>query len=111
MRKKRILAGIVTGALLGILCIVGVGYRIGFGGNWNFLVAVWYNRVIMGLVIGLASGFEIISSDKNKYVRGFILGTLVTLAVSLSTWFRDLPSFFAGIAYGVIIDYVATKYG
>lgn len=110
MKGKRILVGTVAGALLGILCIVGVGYRIGFAGNWGFLLAVWYNRVVMGLVIGLASGFEIISSDKNKYLRGFILGTLVTLAVSLSTGFRDLPSFFAGMAYGVIIDYVATRF-
>lgn len=110
MNSKRVAVAIVAGALLGVLCIVGVGSRIGFAGNWNFLFAVWYNRVIMGLVIGLAGGLEFIRSEKNKYVRGLVLGTLVTLAVSLSTGFRDIPSFFAGIAYGVIIDYVATKY-
>lgn len=110
MNSKRVFVAIIAGALLGVLCIVGAGSRIGFTGNWNFLFAVWYNRVIMGLVIGLAGGLKFIKSDRNKYVRGLVLGILVTLAVSLSTGFRDVPSFFAGVAYGVIIDYVATRY-
>jgi len=108
--KRRVIIGILAGALLGILCIVGVGWRVGFEGNEMFLFAMWYNRVVMGLLIGLAYDVKIVKSDKNFIVRGLILGLVVTLAITFTSEFRDWPSFFAGIAYGPIIDWVATKY-
>ncbi|MFP4000987.1 MAG: hypothetical protein ACLFSM_06725 [Thermoplasmata archaeon] len=111
MKKRRVGIGILTGALLGVLCIVGVGTRIGFEGNEMFLFAMWYNRVVMGLLIGLAYDVKIINSDKNFILRGLILGLVVTLAITLTSDFRDWPSFFAGLAYGPIIDWAATRYG
>ncbi len=110
-KKRRAIIGVLAGALLGILCIVGVGWRIGFEGNWMFLFAMWYNRVVMGLLIGLAYDVKLIKSDKNFIVRGLILGLVMTLAITFTSEFRDWPSFFAGLAYGPIIDWVATKYG
>jgi len=109
-KKRRIIIGILAGALLGILCIVGVGWRIGFEDNMMFLFAMWYNRVVMGLMIGLAYDVKLIKSDKNFIVRGLILGLVLTLAITFTSEFRDWPSFFAGLAYGPIIDGVATKY-
>ncbi|MEF8835689.1 MAG: hypothetical protein V5A76_05995 [Candidatus Thermoplasmatota archaeon] len=111
MKKKRVGIGVLAGALLGILCIVGVGTRIGFEGNEMFLFAMWYNRVVMGLLIGLAYDVKIIDSDKNFIVRGLILGLVVTLAITFTSNFKDWPSFFAGLAYGPIIDWAATRYG
>ena len=108
--KKRLAIGLLTGAVLGVFCIVGVGLRVGFEGNRGFLFAMWYNRVVMGLVIGLSGGLELVDSEQNVLVRGFFLGLVVTTAITLSTEFRDWPSFFAGLAYGVIIDWVATRY-
>ena len=108
--KKRLAIGLLTGAVLGVFCIVGVGLRVGFEGNRGFLFAMWYNRVVMGLVIGLAGGLKLVDSEQNVLVRGFVLGLVVTTAITLSTEFRDWPSFFAGLAYGVIIDWVATRY-
>jgi len=108
---KRILISTITGGLLGILCIVGVGLRLGFSGNWLFLFSMWYNRVLMGLLIGFAGSFMIVKSKKNFYLRGLFFGLIVTSAHGLSTGFRDIPSFFAGLFYGLIIDYIATKYG
>jgi hypothetical protein len=106
MLTKRLRLSLFVGAILGIFCIIGVGYRQGYAGNELYLFAMWYNRIIMGLVIGLAGNWM-----KKRYIlRGLILGTLVTTAFYLSTGFRDLPGFLAGIAYGVIIDYIATKY-
>jgi hypothetical protein len=100
---------LAVGALLGVLCIVGVGARVGFAGNAGFLFSIWYNRLLMGLLIGLAGEVTLLQARKaNIVVRGLLLGTLVTLASSLSTDFRDLPSFFAGIVYGPIIDAVAS---
>ncbi|KYC46902.1 MAG: hypothetical protein APG11_01580 [Candidatus Methanofastidiosum methylothiophilum] len=109
LNKKRILIGLVTGAILGIFCIIGVGSRIGYD-NYIFLIAMWYNRIVMGLLIGLAGDLVITKSSSNVFIRGFLLGLIVSSAIFLSTEFKDLPSFFAGIVYGVIIDFVATKY-
>ncbi|MFW6018031.1 MAG: hypothetical protein ACOCPX_04360 [Halapricum sp.] len=107
---RRLTIGILTGAFLGIFCILGVGLRTGFAGNELFLLAMWYNRVILGLVIGLAGGIRLVDSDYNVFLRGLLLGLVVSLAITLTSEFRDWPSFFAGIAYGVIIDWVATRY-
>ncbi|MFA6033270.1 MAG: hypothetical protein WC889_10260 [Myxococcota bacterium] len=106
---KRVLIALGMGALLGVFCIVGVGSRVGFDGNGGFLFSIWYNRLLMGLVIGLAGGVTMLKSRKaNIVLRGLLLGTLVSLASSLSTGFRDVPSFFAGMVYGPIIDAVAS---
>ena len=107
---KRLAIGILMGAFLGIFCILGVGLRIGFEDNLVFLFAMWYNRVVMGLVIGLAGGLRFLDSKYNLVLRGFVLGLLVTAAITFTSEFRDWPSFFAGLAYGVIIDWVATRY-
>jgi len=110
MRTKRILISVMMGAVLGVLCIVGVGTRIGYGGNEMFLFAMWYNRIVLGLLIGLAYDIKIIGSDKNYIIRGVLLGLIVSSAITFTSEFRDWPSFFAGIAYGIIIDYVATRF-
>ena len=111
MDYRRLTVSLVSGALLGIVCIVGVGLRSGgFGGNELFLLAMWYNRVIMGLVIGMAGGLGLIDGPGNRYLRGIVLGLAISLAIFLSTELRDVPSFLAGIVYGLIIEYVAARY-
>ncbi len=108
--KKRLLIALLTGAILGIFCIIGVGNRIGYE-HYIFLIAMWYNRIIMGLMIGLAGDIVITKNSSNVFIRGAFLGLIVSSAIFLSTEFRDTPSFFAGVVYGIIIDFVATKYG
>lgn len=108
--NRRLVIGTLMGAFLGIFCIFGVGLRIGFEGNELFLFAMWYNRVVMGLMIGLAGGLRFVDSSYNVPLRGFVLGLVVTAAVTFTSEFADWPSFFAGLAYGVIIDWVATRY-
>jgi len=111
---KRIGFATLLGALLGVLCILGASGRVGgWVGNEILLIGLWYNRVIMGLLIGLAGTLEIIKSGKNSkwvntFLRGIILGFLVSLQFYLSTELLDLPTFLAGILYGVIIDILST---
>ncbi|TFG31090.1 hypothetical protein EU527_13320 [Candidatus Thorarchaeota archaeon] len=112
---RRIAIATIAGALLGVLCIIGVGSRIDGGySNMIYLLAVWYNRVIMGLMIGFAGTVTIIHSEKEKnylntIVRGLILGLIVSSAtLLLSESIFDLMGWFAGIIYGPIIDTVAT---
>ncbi len=110
--SRRLKVSIVLGAFLGIICIIGVGLRIGFLGNEWYLFGMWYNRLLMGVLIGFTGNWRLISGEENKYknaaLRGFILGTFVTSAILFSTNFRDLPSWGAGVIYGVIIDLVST---
>ncbi|MFC1690751.1 hypothetical protein ACFL0W_01095 [Nanoarchaeota archaeon] len=110
MTNKRLTISIITGAILGIFCIIGVSIRLGFIGNELFILATWVNRVVMGLVIGLAPYYKIKNNTKNILLRGTILGFIISGSFYLATAFKDTPGFFAGIIYGIIIDYVATKY-
>ena len=56
MWTKRLKACIASGAVLGAFCIVGAYVRSGFQSEAYLLFALWYNRVMMGLLIGLAGG-------------------------------------------------------
>ncbi len=104
--SARMKTSAVLGALLGVVCIIGAGARIGFLGNTLHLFALWYNRLLMGIVIGLASSRK----RRIALVRGLTLGLLVSLAFYLTTGFDDHITFAAGIIYGVIIDYVASRH-
>lgn len=64
----------------------------------------------MGLVIGLAVCSQIKSNSKSILLRGAFFGLIISGSFYLATGFKDAPGFFAGIVYGMIIDYVATKY-
>jgi len=111
---KRIALATIFGAILGIFCILGAGGRVGgWVGNEILLIGLWYNRVIMGVLIGFAGDLKLIKNGKNaKWVnsvlRGAIFGLLVALQFYLSSVLLDLLSFFAGIIYGIIIDVLCT---
>lgn len=99
------IVSVATGALLGLVCIVGIGYRLGYSGNELFLLSAFLNRILMGFVIG------VFGKTKNPMRRGAVIGLLISGLWYVDTGLRDTPGFFAGIVYGMIIDYVATRYG
>ena len=101
--KKRIIIGLIMGALLGVVCIVGAQLRSGFEREVLYLFAFWYNRLLIGFVIGILSSH---SNIKVILIRGALIGTLVSFAFYSATGFDDLMGFVAGIVYGVIIEYV-----
>lgn len=103
---KKLRVSIITGSVLGIICIIGGSIRMGFSGNQLYLFALWYNRLIMGILIGSTN----LNTGINNLIKGGFLGLLVSLAFYLSTGMNDHISFLAGIVYGVIIAAVAGKY-
>lgn len=107
MLTKRMKICIAAGAILGIVCIIGAQLRSGFGRDASYLFAFWYNRLLMGVVIGLAGGKL---GLPNALGRGALLGMLVSFAFYSATGFDDGVGFLAGIVYGIIIEYVAEKY-
>lgn len=108
--KERIILAIITGALLGVFCIIGLSYRVGFSGNELFIFATWFNRLVMGVVIGLAGPLILIKNKFNFLIRGAVLGLFISFSLYVSTGFKDSMGFVAGIFYGIIIDYIASKY-
>jgi len=107
MLAKRMKVSILTGAILGMVCIVGASIRSDFGLDTIYIFAFWYNRLLMGFVIGLLDGK--MGLPKVLY-RGAGIGLLVSFAFYSSIGFADPVGFIAGIIYGVIIEYVALKY-
>lgn len=101
--NKRLLFGIILGIILGLFCILGASLRMPGELSLTYLFSFWYNRVIMGLVIGL---FPKPKDIKIALLRGVILGALVSLAFYSANEFRDLMGFFAGVVYGIIIETV-----
>lgn len=105
MNNKKVTAGVITGAILGLFCVIGVTIRLGFEGNELFILSTWVNRVVIGLVVGLASCAVV----KSNILRGAILGFIVSGSFFMATSFKDIPGFIAGIFYGIIIDFIVTK--
>ena len=109
--KNRLVLATFLGAFLGIFCIIGIGLRLGFVGNEWFLFSAWFNRLLMGLIIGLAYPIVLLKKPtQNSLLRGLCFGFVMSYAWYLDTGFRDLAGFGAGLAYGVIIDFLTTKY-
>jgi len=108
--KRRLGISLIMGAVLGLVCILGATVRHGgLGGRELFIGALFYNRLVMGLLIGLAGELRITKGKWNWLVRGALLGTLVSFAFYFSTGFVDLVSFLAGTIYGIIIELVARR--
>lgn len=106
MLTKKLLFCTLSGAFLGIFCIIGAQVRSGFERDFIYLFAFWYNRVLMGFAIGLAPGLPDI---KYSLIRGAAIGAVVSFAFFASTGFDDIIGFIAGIVYGVIIGIVDNK--
>jgi hypothetical protein len=101
--SRRIIIGLITGAILGVFCIIGATTRLGedFFSNFNF--AFWLNRVAMGLFFAL---LPIQQLQYKRIIRGLALGLFISFLFYASTDYRDLMGFFAGGLYGLILEEV-----
>ena len=105
--KKRMRVSLIGGVLLGLVCVIGAYVRSGFTASPTFVFALWYNRVIIGLVVGAPWG----ALNKSKtLLRGGLLGLVVSFAFYSATGFQDPVSFVAGIIYGVILEAWLSRY-
>lgn len=111
VKYRRIIIASIVGGILGLFVTLGVGTRIGIEGNEIYLLSLWYNCLLMGVVIGIAPGLIIVKRKSNVYIRGALIGLFVALAFALPTGFQDISSLLAQITYGIIIDFMATRFG
>ena len=99
--NKRLFYGLILGAILGVVCILGASLRMPGELSPIYLFSFWFNRLLMGLVIGLFARPKTIGIG---VVRGIFLGAFVSFAFYGATEFRDLMGFIAGVVYGIIIE-------
>ena len=104
--SKRMKVSLLAGAALGVVCIIGALIRSGGSSGAGFLFALWFNRLLMGMVIGL---MEDIKETPRLILRGAVTGLLVSFAFYSADGFGDAASFLAGIVYGVIIELAARR--
>jgi len=104
--KKRLFIALGSGAVLGLFCVLGASVRLGWAGNQLLIFSLGYNRLIMGLVIGLAGDLEFSPGNSNWVLRGALLGGGVSGAYFLTAGAGDWVSFLAGFIYGILIEYV-----
>ena len=104
--SKRMKVSLLAGATLGVVCIIGALIRSGGSSGAGFLFALWFNRLLMGMVIGL---MEDIKETPRLILRGAVTGLLVSFAFYSADGFGDAVSFLAGIVYGIIIELAARK--
>ncbi len=113
---RRLIISTITGALLGIICIIGVGSRI-FGGDYLgnivYLLGIWMSRLVLGVTIGFVEEFTIVprigwKKWMNASIRGIFFGLLISTTVLLIDPYFSYTTFAAGIGYGLITDLVAT---
>ena len=101
MLTKRMKISLIGGVILGLVCVLGANIRSNWTIEPNFVFALWYNRVLMGFVVG-APWPKV--NRNTALIRGAILGLLVSFAFYSATGYADPISFVAGIVYGVILE-------
>ena len=102
------------GAILGIFCIIGVSKRIPtviLTSSSIYLLGAWYNRLIMGIMIGLAGELHFLGEKyriPESIIRGIVIGAIISVSFSFLIQQPTWTYFFAGTAYGLVIDLVST---
>lgn len=104
--KNRIIGTTIAGAVLGIFCIIGARLRFDGTLEASYLFSFWFNRLVMGIFIGLVVWDLSLSK---RLIRGLVIGLFISFAFYSSTDFLDTTGFLAGGVYGIIIEFVGYK--
>ena len=108
LKTKRMRVSLLCGAILGVVCIIGAMMRSGGTAGIAFLFALWFNRLLMGMVIG---AIKENAGTVGSILRGALIGLVVSFAFFSAAGYGDWVSFLAGIVYGVIIELFAHRFG
>lgn len=112
MGTKRLAIALVVGMLAGIFCAYGTSMANvpGLVVDFGLLAMIFYNRLLIGLVVGLAGSIVLVKGKMlNAALRGVILGALVSIGISFYGGGEILILF--GMIYGLVADVLATKFG
>lgn len=110
MNAKRMILSLIIAGLFGVFCAYGTSTVDipGFEITMPYLLTIFYSRLLIGLVIGLAENIQLLKKELlNSLVRGAIFGAIVS--VSISFYGGGTIFIVAGIIYGTLTDLIATK--
>ena len=112
INAKRMVISLILGTIAGLICAGGtsilqpITYPIGV----PLILFIIYNRVILGLVIGLVDEIKILDHDTvNPILRGAIFGALISTIMIILPELASINFFAVGILFGVLIDLIASK--
>ncbi|MFX1258137.1 MAG: hypothetical protein ACFFAN_09775 [Promethearchaeota archaeon] len=110
---NRLIIALALGAFFGAICAWATS-TAPIPAEWlttEFLIYIWYNRLILGFIIAYADNLIFI---ENKYgnaaIRGAILGTILSVILVIIPGLPAISYLWAGTIYGIIIDLVATRF-
>ena len=107
MNKKRLIAGAISGALLGVLCLIGASQRAGgWAGNEWMLFGLWFNRLLLGLIIGSIFVPKIVP----RYIIAILWGLAMGFGWYVSSGMHDLAAFLITMLYAIIIESAASQF-
>jgi hypothetical protein len=103
---RRIKISTALGALAGIVCLYGTMTSLPGVLSIPILATIFYDRILLGFVVGISYGVKI-----HPLIRGAAIRAVVTLLIAIpSSIIGGALLMGAGIAYGIIIDLVATRF-
>ena len=115
MNTKRILIATAIGLLCGLFCAYGTmmwaeSGEADFVVTTEILAFIVFNRVLIGIVIGVADRIKM-----NSALRGAIIGAVVSLMIGIFPLLQgDIMGAITisgfGAVYGIIADVAATKF-
>jgi hypothetical protein len=106
INTRRIKISIALGVIAGAICLYGTLTSIPGVLTLPILATIFYDRVLLGFVVGIAYGLKI-----HPLIRGAIIGALVSLLIAIPSGITGGALLMgAGVVYGIIIDLVATKF-
>ena len=109
---KRMIIALILGALTGVICAIGtvIGNNPIFQISLMYLIYLWYNRLILGFVLGIADNVRIINHELgNSVIRGALIGAILSIILVIIPGLAAYSFILAGIVFGIIIDLIATK--
>ena len=111
INPKRVLIASVIGLLCGLFCAYGTVTmeNPGFLITTGLLASIVYNRVLIGLFVGLGDNIKL-----HPILRGGLIGAIITMGLSIFSIFDGqimggLTLLGFGVVYGIIADVVATR--
>jgi len=104
---KRLMICLIFGALAGLYCAFATA---AFNrASLEYLIYIWYNRLILGFVISIADKITIIKNKRgNSIIRGAVIGGLLSIIVVIIPGLAAISYLFVGILFGALIDLIAT---
>ena len=106
INTRRIKISVALGFLAGAICLYGTLTSIPGVLTLPILATIFYYRVLLGFVVGIAYGLKI-----HPLIRGAIIGAMVSLLIAIPSGITGGAFLMgAGVVYGIIIDIVATRF-